>query len=462
MKNKLIIKKDNIIAFFIWFLLCVMILINFNLLQSNSRIIVIAFLIFELMVSFLSKDIRRSIPMIIIQITGAIRYIVIPIVIGHRINEYSNEIMEIMILELVGVYFGTIIYSLFNKNISKEKILKISGKTNQRLGLSAFITLLIGGVFVMLNKSYLERYFSLSTSKSVINDVSGGISLIVYVFFLILFIKCLEFIYRLPLKKELIKVVLSIFISVFFINGSAITGSNVSRWTMIISAIIVFIYIVRLYPNYKKRMSVILIGCIIFTISIGSLLKFGNSNNGYNDLKSIFKEGLKYKTLNAYFAGNKNMEVALELNNEIDSLNISRVQIFISDLFANFPVINKYLSNPQRQSVVLFNYKYYNSAIACDQILPYSMQMYIFFKYLFVIFEMIQIYFALKLYFKIRDEDDFLKIYNLVYLTFSFSLVNCINLSIILQNIWIHVLPIFIIYIFNIQLKTKNNIEKGM
>ena len=279
-------------------------------------------------------------------------------------------------------------------------------------------------------------------------------------FFLLLFIKGIEFICKLPLKKNILKIGLSIIISLFYINGSSITGSNVSRWSMIIAIIISFMYISRLYPKYNNKLKIMLAVGIVFAVSVGSLIKFSSANNGYNDLNGVIREELKYKTLNAYFAGNKNMQIALELSDDINKMNISKVQILISDFFANFPIANKYLSNVQRQSVVLFNYKYYNSTIACDQILPYSAQMYIYFNYFFVIIEIIQIYFSYVLYFKIKNEENFIKIYILVYLTFSFALINCINVSVILQNIWIHVLPAFLIYSSNIHLKKKRELKR--
>lgn len=462
MENKLRLKKDNIIMFLGCVFIIVVVAININIFENNSAAIVFAFLFFELMLSFVQKKIRRSIPVLIIQVTGIVRYIIIPMVIGNESMSYSNRVIGIMIYELVGIYLGIIIYSIIekkSKHSNLEKKIKLREMTNQRLGISAIITMIVGGIYVIMNRSYIERYFSFSINKSEIIDVSGGISIIVAIFFLILFIKSLEFIYKLPIKDDFIKVILSILISIFYINGSSIVGKNVSRWSMIISAMISFIYISRLYPRYKKIMKILLVVCIMFAISIGSLLKFKNSNNGYNNLKSVLRHEIKYKTLNAYFAGNKNMEIGLELSDAINMNNIPKMQIIISDVFANFPILNKYLSNAQRQMTTLFNYKYYNSSIACDQIMPYSIQIYIYFKYFFILFEALQIYLALKLYNKIDEEENFLKIYSLMYLVFSFSLVNCINLSIVFQNLWIHVLPVYIIYSLNIRVKKYG--EKG-
>ena len=108
------------------------------------------------------------------------------------------------------------------------------------------------------------------------------------------------------------------------------------------------------------------------------------------------------------------MEIGLELSHDISIRNISKIEIIFSDIFANFPILNKIFSNPENQTVNLFNYKYYNSMIAKDQIIPYSAQIYIYFKYIFILFEIIQIYYALKIYNKIEKEKDLLMIHNYV------------------------------------------------
>ena len=457
MKKILKIEKNNLLNFMIWMFIIVIFLINNNIFIKKSNLIIFSFLLFELMISFIPKEIRKSLPIIIIQVTGIIRYIIIPLLIQNE-EDYSNKITEIMIYELLSIYLGIIIYTKCEKKNNRNKLEKYENTSNnqisQKIGISAIITIIIGGIYVIINRNYLERYFSFTNSKSIISEAVGGISLLISVFFLILFIKSLEFIYKIEVR-DFIKIILSLLISVFYINGSSITGNNVSRWSMIISAIISYIYISRLYPNYKNKMKILLIICIVFSISIGSLMKFENSNNGYDNIKDVFKKQMQYKTLNSYFAGNKNMEIGLELSHDISIRNISKIEIIFSDIFANFPILNKIFSNPENQTVNLFNYKYYNSMIAKDQIIPYSAQIYIYFKYIFILFEIIQIYYALKIYNKIEKEKDLLMIHNYVYLFFSLSLVNCINLSIILQNIWIHVLPVYIIYLLNIKVKQK-------
>ena len=183
-------------------------------------------------------------------------------------------------------------------------------------------------------------------------------------------------------------------------------------------------------------------------MTFASALKF-SWNNNYKSFDGMINEYFDFKSLNAYFAGPKNMSVALELKDELNNSNISKIKIFISDTFGNLPLLNTFLSDKNYQSNTLFNYKYYYSYLAVDQIMPYSCQLFNIFGLIFFIFEIIQIYLSYYFYFVCKKEYNFLNIYCCVYLSFVLSLVNCVNYSILMQTLWIHILPIFIINKFN-------------
>lgn len=452
MEKQMKCSKSSIIYFFVIISIMILIIAKSDIFFSDSMPIVIGFCIFSCIVLFMPKTIRKSIPMIIIEITGAIRYVLLPITMNNEygITSYHEETVVLMLFELVAIILGIIIYCIKNRTNETDILEYKNTRYNSKVGISSIIIIIIGGAFVFSNKAYLNRYFSISTQKTIINDSAGWISLIIATFFLLIFIISLKFIKNLNIKNDLIKIGFSLIIGLFYVNGSSVTGENISRWSMLISALIVYIYVLRLYPTHKKKLTVILILTILFAVTFGSFFKF-TDKKGYNSINETMKEQLKYETLNAYFTGNKNMQIALELKEDIKRQKISKLEIIKSDLFANFPILNKYLSNTEKQSAVLFNYKYYNSYIAKDQIIPYSIQVYIYFGLLFILFEIIQLYYSFKCYFMIKNRNDFLEIYCLVYLSVSFALVNCINFSIILQNIWIHVLPVFIIHIFNIK-----------
>ena len=424
--------------------------------------VVISWFIFNIFCSLFPLTIQISLPLIVIRVTGFARYVLLPILMKHEgislSSYYGNSIVIIMIAELIATYLGVLLF-VYKKPLDYKykKYIKMNSIVNQNIGLSAMIILILGSIFIMINRAYIERYFSISASKTILSDVSGIVELVVSCFFLLIFIITLNFVKNMSIKSKLIKVMLSVLTSLFYINGSSVTGANVSRWSMLISAIVAFIYILKFYPSYKKQLVVLLILVVVFSVTIGTFMKFGeNGNSNHTTVNRVIEEQFSYDSINAYFAGTKNMEVAFILNEDIDNNYISKIKVIWSDIFANFPFLNKYLSNSSNQLTVLLNFKYYNSLIATDQIIPFSVQLYIYFGGLFIFIELIFVYYAMKLYFKIRETNDFLKIYCLIYLTFSLSLMNCISFSVMLQNIWIHVLPVFLIYFFNINIKKKN------
>lgn len=452
MSKKIKISKSDVLSIIIWLILLFLVAIFNGKLPIKSSYIVMSFLLFNTCICILPKQIKYSLPMIIYRITGLVRYIIIPIAMAQQniAISYSVEMKLLMTLELLGIFIGSIIFSK-KKNIesvtdSKSYINNLD--TRISLGLPSLIIMLIGIILIMYNRSYIERYIILGAAKSSTIDIYGGITVLLACFFLLFYIGCLKFIKNKFKISDFFKVVLSVLISIIYINGSSITGSNVSRWSMLISGIISYIYMTRLYPKYTKKLMILLSSVILFSITFASTMKF-TWNDNYSTLNGTIEEEFKFKTLNAYFSGPHNMQVALDLKNELDNSSISKIEIYISDTFGNFPVLNRFLSNPSHQSTTLFNYKYYNSSIATDQIIPYSCQLYNVFGIFFIIFEIVQVYFSYYLYFACKKNNNFLNIFCCIYLSFFLSLINCVNYSILMQSIWIHVLPIFIIYKIN-------------
>ena len=138
------------------------------------------------------------------------------------------------------------------------------------------------------------------------------------------------------------------------------------------------------------------------------------------------------------------------LGNElIENLKVSRLYILVSDLFANCPILNRYVGDASMTSVALFNYQVYGSSIAMDQIIPLASQMRLYFGYLFFIPEMLISFYALKFYVKAMNTQNLLLLYCFIRVSFAFSRIDCINFNIIMQNIWIGTIPILIIYLID-------------
>lgn len=466
MSTFLKINKKNVINIILWLIIILLFTVVFNFLPVGSYCVVISFLIFNTIISAFSKEIRFSMPMLIYRITGLIRYVFIPIAMHYQNISiiYSKNMILIMCLELFAILFGVILFCKKNSNIINSNFendsLSILNSSSLKLGLPSTIIMIIGLILVFYNRSFIERYLVLGSDKATIVDVSGGISILLSCFFLLFFVGMIKFIKNNSLFPDFLKVLISLLISVIYINGSSITGNNVSRWSILICSIISFVFITKLYPNYRKRLSILMIAVIVFSVTFASIIKF-DWNDNYSTIEKTIEEELRFNTLNSYFNGPKNMQIALELKNDIENSNTPKYKIFISDTFGNFPLLNSYLSDDNYRSAYLFNYKYYGSGIAKDQIIPFSNQLYSIFSIFFVVIEIIIVYLSFFLFFKYKKENNYLNIYCYIYMSFFLSLTNCINYSIMMQTLWIYVLPVCILSILNskMAIKKKNSID---
>ena len=461
MITKLKINYKNGFELVFWIVSMFVTLFNSNSFDESLFPICIIFVFFNILMSFLSSDVILSIPVIVIQITGVIRFLFIPYIMKQEGISFLSSSLEFMkwlvSLEMLGTYVGLRCYN-YKRTIRREANISEDGKDdninknlNTKFGLSVIILLGVGGVVVFTNQSLLSRYFSLSGNLfTAVTNVSGLMGLVASTFFLLLFILAIQTISNIAFLSDLLKVLISIILSVFFVKGTSITGVNVSRWTMLISAFIAFIYVSRLYPSYKKGLMIILISVAVFAVTTGTMMKFGETHRtGYGSINETLKTITTYKSVNSYFSGPRNMEVGIKMLEALPKGIWNTGSRFVSDIFANFPLLNHYFSDESIQTMNIFNLQIYGSTIARDQIVPCSVQFYSYLGGFFFILQAFLIYFALMFYEKLRYERDFLSIYCMVYLSMWPCLYNCINLSVMLQNLWIHVLPVFVVCVFN-------------
>jgi hypothetical protein len=210
------------------------------------------------------------------------------------------------------------------------------------------------------------------------------------------------------------------------------------------------------HPRQKKKFIIILAIATILAVLFGTMMKFNSGHSGYDTIENTLNSTFTYSQLNAYFSGFHNVEVSIKMRESLlDQGIFYKIKMFISDVFNNFPFLNKYLSTRSDTSVYWFNLTYYGSTIASDQIIPLVGQLFNYVGFLFVIPEMIIVYIALNTNFELKNEKELLKVYCLAYSCITFSLCNCTNLIIMLQNLWIQILPAYFIYLLNIHIRQK-------
>lgn len=460
---KVKVTLTNIIMACTWLTFLIIFMLNINMFTYYQ--ITLAFLICNIICSFLNKKIYKTIVFWLIVGTGIIRYVVIPIQMRiEGIVNTDTSVMLIMIVEMIFEYLAIIVFAnskKFNEFTEKKSDYfgdnKKQGKEiSFKVGISILAILILFGFLIVRNTRILYRYIEFSTSKVQIEYSSGLIELMVNAAFLIIYIILLNIIQKMKIKSDRVKIILSIIVSLFYINGCSITDDNVSRWAMLSSIIVMYIYLIRMYPQKRKLLRIILFFGILFTLIIGTMFKGENIwNKGeYSTFENTLKNTVEYKTLNAYFSGPKNVEIGLQLMNYPQFNGINKAKVIISDLFNNAPFLNHILSNKTYNSNALFNYAVYNSYIAKDQIIPGCVQAYLWVNVLFTVITFFRCYYAFYFYFKIFEEKDLLKTYCYIRLFIALSLINCISYTILMQFVWINVLPIYLIYLGNIKVKS--------
>lgn len=401
---------------------------------------------------FVPIAVSYALPSWIIRITGFIRYMILPFVAEGVV--VSSEVMVIMGAELLSVYFAIYIFS-YNKKI---KIIEPSDNQDENiidthLGMAVFIILLSSIVVIIRNPNYILNYIYSLKSKVLVDSASGFFDIMVNVALFIIWIKLLFKIQKMHYIHNFLKVLISLSVSYFWINGRAISVKDISRWTLILSIIVAIYFIIELYPQYKKKMLLGVAIVIPVTIILGTTMKWNRDVRITDDVvKESIKQNFDYKTLNAYFSGYSNVNEIFDVDDSIRNAKTSRLKIFVTDTINNFPYINNFLDKKQYSSAKLFNYAHYGSWVASDQIIPLVGQSFIYLSVLFPIMIFIITWFAYKFNYFIKLTKNLMLKYCLIKMAFNFSLGNCINWTIMCSGIWLDILPIYLIYLFNTKL----------
>lgn len=442
---------------------------SYDLLYANMIVTVYTYLIANLVLGIISSDVAFSLPVLVIRITGFIRYLLMAIVMNMNNTSVVLSNQWIMIIEIIGQYTAIIFFDIWRKTILVKKRtlentkegnisdIKNNVDINKKWGVVLISVISIASLYIFSHREILVAYFTFSSQKPEVTYINGLIGLLIKAFFLIIYIKCIDFIQSIHFIGDFLKICMIIILSIFYINGAAISSSDVSRWTIVIMSYIAYVFICKYHAKYKKVLLFILVIGLTIAILGSTMIKFGSigGNTAYSTSGSALKNLSSFETLNAYFSGPSNSETGIKVSDYVTSKGISRFQLLISDIFRNFPLLNKYLSSTEISSVRIFNQLHYGSSIAMDQIIPFACQSYTFFGAFFFAPEMVLIWIALRAYYAMKTESNLMKIYYFAYIAFFFALINCINITIIFQTLWISILPIYLINWFNERLKVK-------
>jgi len=166
-----------------------------------------------------------------------------------------------------------------------------------------------------------------------------------------------------------------------------------------------------------------------------------------------------FRDLNSYFSGPQNVEVGYQVSRYVENSDLSKMALLISDVFHNFPILNKYVADEELNSVRLFNRFYYNTNFIVDQIIPLVSQANMYFGFFLFVPIFLIVICAFKIYSLLKPNMGFLERYCVIYAFFSFSLINCLNFTIFFQQLWIKIAPVFLLVWFEKKILAKRSLQ---
>lgn len=452
------VKKKNVYNLIIFFTTMLIVLTNS---VSNSMFFQEMF-IFELVyllcstVFFLLPEKSFNLPCMIFRITAFIRYVILPVLVykeGEVRYYFEFQVRMIMIIEIIMVHVIILFYyqsKLYRKKIRANEISINTSNPDiipMRLGLMTIAVAVIGMLVLLQNPMLLTNYFVFSFSKKSVSGLSGGGAILLQISILFALIYLLTIVKKNRFFPDSIKILISFILVVIYANGKGVTAENVSRWGVLVSIITGIVFIFSLYPKAKKTVSVLTFLIVPLVVLSSTLLKqemWGSTSSGIENVLSV-------SSINGYFSGSLNIEKGLAL---LDSVNIDKSKTLFQDTFANFPMLN-HLIDTSETTATHFNQVFYGSNIARDQICPMIIQ----FKEYFGVFGFIAygiiVFLGLHFHTISTTKRILLEKNIFIILTFYFSLVFCLNWSILLEVIWIQVLPLLLVNYFNIKVKSR-------
>lgn len=328
-------------------------------------------------------------------------YPVISVISGTTYDSGNNDTIYAICMEIgevVVIYVVFFIYTKYNSNQQPvcSKYSLIQNHMEKGHIVTLFFLLLVLGICIVYPRALSSYNFFTVKSLTIIyegiseSDSNGIIALIIKISRYVLTAYLLGFYYR---KYEQTRKVVYIFYAVIIVGLTMMIVRGVSRSDFVIPGICGYFLLIRMFPKYKKTISILLLGCLVIVF-----LTFTSMRYGPMESLSHISE-----TLQAYFCCEKNMVKAIEARriygNEIG------INTLVSDLFGNWTKVGGLFRKYYNISDY-FNFTYHGHTYAVDQIVPTIGQAYMQFgvlgTYTYTVFMVIL---ALKFDSKYRKSD---------------------------------------------------------
>jgi len=398
---------------------------------------------------------KGNIGMTTLNVVLYMRYVIYPLFRSLSINEPNIRGVVptdrgihygtiIMIVELLSVF---LIVQFFAKHFynKKNKFTTFFHPLNSKFIL---ITAFFLGLFLLLALPELrERYnffiVTVPIEKLELEIPLGGLFILIADLVLVTFpIVMIDFFKKKydkhPKFKYILFSLISILPSITIIKGT-------SRFSVLIPTIAFMIILLKLYPEYKRRITVIIGSALLIVFFIFTLYKqFGYIQSDDSDIAMNTNE-IAYN-FDAYMSGIDNMGRVIDLNNSYGSY--ITLDTLKNDLFNNVALLSGF-SDSSNTTSAWFNMFLYGESGIADQIVPLSGQSFLYFGALgtpiFLIFTIIlMMFFDSKIKYENRIEYVYLYVYLVMYMSMA-MMVSLGSIYPIFINLFIPVLFLFVL-----------------
>ncbi|MGP9043566.1 O-antigen polymerase [Cytobacillus kochii] len=386
--------------------------------------------------------------MFVLNLISAIRYLLIPILIiiyPDYKDEYGSLTQGIIFMIFEAICLGLFIIYITKKYYRGRKFpnhIKVKNNNNILLKLIIIYAVLI----VILNPTILLQYnfvfvdsenVELIKRSAVITGLSGLI--VDWGKLLLPLLICIPLIKKYRVNNNnlyyYLVIVVILVINLMFFSGT-------SRNSVIMPATASMFFLIKAFPNKKRKIAVLMSFAIVIVALQLTVLK--TEYIGTRTEASL-ESSIDY--LESYFGGPENMGITV-IAKETYS-NTFNIDTFLNDVLGNFPGLSQYF-NMENRTTTFYNLIFYNGGLGRDQIIPSMGQGLFYFGYLFsFIPQMLIVWGMAKFDSMYRNTSDILGVYFLSYFAVRFGFTFIQNISIILNFIYSMILPIMFILFLN-------------
>lgn len=426
---------------------------------KNLYLLPLCYTISMLMVKCYYNDEDMGIAVSIIEITKVARFIVLPLVyvlsdqiigyIGRDLRyDYHEKAVILMCYEMLAVSLVMLWYhrKYYKKRLYRFTEPEIKFKPSQTVYLFGILWLLL----VLGVGSFREQLLNFSINEQVAagpqtEDNSNNILNIIFQFGKIYIFAILLSLSRSGNGKPA-NVWVILLASIFFISSNWNDGGHsISRWGMIVAALL---SIYALYCYFPQKKKTILAGgtvAVFGLVAMGTLLKMSTWDYSITDANEVAGSIFATDMFDAYFQGVYGVSNGLST---VDTYgNVIGFKNFLSELFYHFPFAVRIFGLAGHTWA---EYYYKMGIEDTSKICPSLIQSDFYFGEIgSPLFSCFSVFLALWFTDKMRREGDFTVRLLYVYGIFWLSLFNCINFTIVEAHIWFAIIGIWVCKLTN-------------